>query len=175
MNTDETSARIKRVALQRFVEVGFGSTTIEEIATGAGVGVATLYRRWPDKSALANELMTDYLDVLEVLLEPISGGTRKSRFLEFWNRLWRQAEADPDLFLFVEAQAHAGFMTEDVSARKAEVIDQLIGSIGDFGIEADPLTAISMLVGTLTAVWRAGLDVDSDDLAERLWSALRSS
>lgn len=171
---DPTSERIKRAALARFVEVGFGSATVDEIAARAGVGVATLYRRWPDKSAIANELMVDYLDVLDAMLAPIAGGNRKSRFLELWDRMWEQARTDPDLLLFVEAQAHAGFMTEDVAVRKATVADRWLGSLHEFGIAADPATALSMLVGTITAVFRNGVDVDPADVAERLWVALRS-
>ncbi len=175
MTSDETTDRLKRAALSRFVEVGFGSTTVDEIAAGANVGVATLYRRWPDKAALANELMVDYLDLSEVLLAPVEGGTRKRRFLELWDRLWHQSAADPELLLFVEAQAGAGFMTDDVIARKEAVVARWIDAMGEFGIGAEPPTAISMLVGTLTAVWRGGLEVDPDDLGERLWAALRTA
>jgi AcrR family transcriptional regulator len=168
------SEQLKRAALQRFVEVGFGSTTVDEIAAGAGVGVASLYRRWPDKAALANELMDDYLIALERALEPINGGTRKSRFLVLWRRMWEQAERDPDLLLFVEAQAHAGFMTEEVAARKAAASERWMQEVNDFGMLADPATAGSILVGSLTAVWRNGFEVDPDDLGERLWAALRT-
>lgn len=174
MSADDTSERIKRAALARFVEVGFGSTTVDEIAAGANVGVASLYRRWPDKAALANELMVDYLVALEGILEPIVGGTRKSRFLTLWGRLWDQAKADPDLLLFVEAQASAGFMTDDVAVRKAAMVDRWMQTIGDVGIQADPGIATSMLVGTLTAIWRGGLEVDPDELGERLWAAVRT-
>ena len=160
--------------MARFVEVGFGSTTVDEIAAGASVGVATLYRRWPDKAALANELMVDYLASLERILEPVTGGSRKSRFLALWGRLWAQARTDPDLLLFVEAQAYAGFMTDEVAVRKAAVIDHWMAATGEFGIGAEPGIATSMLVGTLTAVWRGGLEVDPDDLGERLWAALRA-
>lgn len=174
MGVDETSRRIKRAALARFVEVGFGSTTVDDIADGAGVGVATIYRRWHDKAALANELMIDYLGALDGVLEPVDGGTRKSRFLTLWHRMWELAESDPDLLLFVEAQAHAGFMTDDVAVRKEAAVDRWMQTVGEFGIQADPAIASSMLVGTLTATWRGGLEVDPDDLGERLWSALRS-
>lgn len=119
--------------------------------------------------------MASTVDLVEVLLQPITGGTRKSRFLELWGRLWRQAQADPDLLLFVEAQAYAGFMTPEVAVRKDAVVTGWVGAMGDFGIGADPATALSMLVGTLTAVWRGGLEVDPDDLGERLWAALRSA
>lgn len=174
MRGDETSERIKRAALKRFVEVGFGSTTVDDIAAGAGVGVATLYRRWPDKAAIANELMVDYLSASEATLGPIDGGSRKSRFLTLWGRMWEQVQADPDLLLFVEAQAYAGFMTDEVAVRKAAATERWMQAMSEFGIGADPSIAASMLVGTLTATWRGGLDVDPDDLGERLWAALRS-
>ena len=174
MNAEETSERIKRAALARFVEVGFGSATVDEIAAGAGVGVASLYRRWPDKAALANELMADYLAVMDALVQPVAGGTRKSRFLALWDRLWAQAEADPELMLFVEAQASAGFMTDDVATRKAAAVERWTDAMPAFGINADPAIATSMIVGTLTAVWRGGLAVDREELGERLWAALRS-
>lgn len=160
--------------MARFVEVGFGSTAVDDIAAGAGVGVASLYRRWPDKATLANELMTDYLEALDAILAPIEGGTRKSRFLTLWGRMWDQAQADPHLLLFVEAQAYAGFMTDDVAVRKAAVSERWMQAMGEFGIQAEPGIATSMLVGTLTAAWRSGLEVDPDDLGERLWAALRS-
>ncbi len=174
MKGDETSSRIKRVALERFVEVGFGSTTVDEIATRAGVGVATLYRRWPDKAALANELMVDYLVGLEHVLEPLEGGTRKGRFLARWRRVWDQAEQDPDLLLFAEAQSHAGFESADVVDRKAALGERWQQAMAEFESSADPAIATSLIVGTLTAVCRNGLDVDRDDLGERLWAALRA-
>ncbi|MFK8022696.1 MAG: TetR/AcrR family transcriptional regulator [Ilumatobacter sp.] len=175
MTADETSERIKRAALQRFVEVGFGSATVDEIAAGAGVGVATLYRRWPDKAALANELMIDYLDVFDALLEPVSGGTPKSRFMVLWRRMWAEATRDPEQLLFVEAQSHAGFMTDAVTARKNAAAERWLGAMGDFGIGADPALATAVLLGTLTAAWRAGFELDRDDVAERLWAALRTA
>ena len=174
MRPEETSERIKRAALTRFVEVGFGSATVDEIAAGAGVGVASLYRRWPDKAALANELMLDYIAAMDAVLEPVAGGTRKSRFMILWSRLWEQTHQDPELLLFVEAQASAGFMTDDVAACKADATERWIAALPDFGVDADPGAAGAMLIGTLTAVHRGGLDVDRGDLGERLWAALRA-
>jgi len=108
------------------------------------------------------------------VLEPVQGGTRKSRFLTLWQRLWEMTQEDPELLLFVEAQAYAGFMTDEVAARKAAMLEHSMQAMADFGIQADPALAGSMLVGTLTATWRSGLEVDPDDLGERLWVALRS-
>jgi AcrR family transcriptional regulator len=43
---------ILRTTLEVLSEAGFSNLTIEEIATRAGVGKATVYRWWPDKAAL---------------------------------------------------------------------------------------------------------------------------
>lgn len=173
MNADETTQRIKGAALARFVEVGFGSTTVDEIAAGAGVGVATIYRRWPDKAALANELMLDYIRLMDDALCPVEGGTRKARFLTLWQRVWDVAQADHELLLFVEAQAYAGFMTDRVAVEKGAAAERWLEAIQGFGVGADPAIAGSMIVGTLTAIVRGGLDADPDELGERLWAALQ--
>lgn len=161
--------------MARFVEVGFGSSTVDEIAAGAGVGVASLYRRWPDKAALANELMIDYLDSIEAALASIDGEDDRERFLTLWRRMWDQAKQDPELLLFVEAQVHAGFMTEEVALRKAATGERWMQAMTEHGISADPATATSMLVGTLTASWQYGFEVDPDELGWRLWAALTAT
>lgn len=173
VSVDEVSERIKRAALSRFVEVGYGSSTVDEIAARAGVGVASLYRRWSDKAALANELLADYLAILEAVLEPVEGSdSDKERFLIFWQRLWDQAKSDRELLLFVEAQVHAGFMTSDVAVRKEAASERWMQAMTEFGINADPVTATSMLVGTLTAAWQHGPELNGEELGTRLWAAL---
>lgn len=175
MSVDDVSERIKRAALNRFVEVGYGSSTVDQIAVSAGVGVASLYRRWPDKAALANELMVDYLVTLESALDAIEGRTGKARFLALWERLWEHAERDRELLLFVEAQVHAGFMTAEVAARKEAAAERWMHAMTEFGVNADPATASSILVGTLTAAWQHNFELDRDDLGARLWAALTVS
>lgn len=49
--TDRTDA-ILTAAGELFDEVGFDQLTVQDIAQRAGVGLATLYRRWPSKHAL---------------------------------------------------------------------------------------------------------------------------
>ncbi|HVV74554.1 MAG TPA: helix-turn-helix domain-containing protein [Mycobacteriales bacterium] len=55
-------------AAQVFAEVGLGAG-VEEIARVAGVGVGTLYRRFPTKEALIAELVQDVLEKMSVLAE----------------------------------------------------------------------------------------------------------
>jgi AcrR family transcriptional regulator len=51
--------RIIAAAAQLMLERGFDHTTVDDVATKAGVGKATVYRRWPSKEDLALAAMTE--------------------------------------------------------------------------------------------------------------------
>lgn len=73
------------VAEEVFEEVGYDTATTNLVAARAGVPVGTLYRWFPDKSALAEALTDRYLDRLvdlyADLLRNIEPGERISEFL----------------------------------------------------------------------------------------------
>lgn len=54
---DATTVRILDAGLQRFLERGVRRTTMNEIAAAAGVGVATAYRRFPQKMQLVRAVL----------------------------------------------------------------------------------------------------------------------
>jgi AcrR family transcriptional regulator len=49
----ETDNKITRAASELLLLRGFDKTTVDEVAARAGVGKATVYRRWPSKEDLA--------------------------------------------------------------------------------------------------------------------------
>jgi AcrR family transcriptional regulator len=49
----ETDARITAAAARLLLQRGFDKTTVDDVAAAAGVGKATVYRRWPSKEDLA--------------------------------------------------------------------------------------------------------------------------
>jgi AcrR family transcriptional regulator len=53
---------ILEAALELLVEEGFSRMTIEAVATRAGVGKATIYRRWPSKAELVAEAVAGMKD-----------------------------------------------------------------------------------------------------------------
>ncbi len=53
--SEEAHKAILDATLQLLVEVGFSALTVEGVATRAGVGKATIYRRWPSKLPLVVE------------------------------------------------------------------------------------------------------------------------
>ena len=53
--SEEAHRAILEATLELLVEVGFSAMTVEGIASRAGVGKATIYRRWPSKLPLVVE------------------------------------------------------------------------------------------------------------------------
>src|ERR1035441_8003249 len=48
---------ILTAARELLIEEGFAALRLEHVAARAGVGKATIYRRWPSKEALAQDLL----------------------------------------------------------------------------------------------------------------------
>jgi AcrR family transcriptional regulator len=54
--------RITAAAAELMLQRGFDKTTVDDVASRAGVGKATVYRRWPSKEDLAVAAMTTLYD-----------------------------------------------------------------------------------------------------------------
>jgi AcrR family transcriptional regulator len=57
--SDRAHRAILDAARDLIVESGFANLRLEHVATRAGVGKATIYRRWPSKEALALDLLLE--------------------------------------------------------------------------------------------------------------------
>lgn len=57
-----TDLRIRRAAAELLLQHGFDKTTVDEVAARAGVGKATVYRRWASKEDLAVAAMESLYD-----------------------------------------------------------------------------------------------------------------
>ncbi|HSV38972.1 MAG TPA: TetR/AcrR family transcriptional regulator [Nocardioidaceae bacterium] len=57
----KADTRIRAAAAQLMVERGFDRMTVDDVAERAGVGKATVYRRWPSKSDLAVAAISEVL------------------------------------------------------------------------------------------------------------------
>ena len=170
----DTTARIRGAALELFSETGYGSVTVDEIARRAGVGVATLYRRWPDKAALANDLFASILADMGPLYEDdIRAPTQRQRFLALWRRTWHYAQSHPNEFLFIESHVHAAFISAENQRTKDQLGERAAALLTDLGIGADAGIATAMIIGTTAALLQGGQQPDPDEIGQRFWTALR--
>ncbi|MEV6659666.1 TetR/AcrR family transcriptional regulator [Nocardia fluminea] len=76
---DELTTRILDAALERFAEDGIRRATMNAIAERAGVGVATVYRRFPQKEQLVNGVL---LREVALMFAAVSSATADARTAE---------------------------------------------------------------------------------------------
>src|SRR5580692_7177997 len=67
-DAERNRQRILAAAAAVFTERGLDAT-LDEVARAAGVGVGTVYRRFPDKETLVSELFRDRIDALVTVAE----------------------------------------------------------------------------------------------------------
>ena len=152
------SDRLHRAILEAFrellVERGFADLRLEHVAARAGVGKATLYRRWASKEALALELLMELAaphiavretgDTREELLAAVMNALRALTDTPFGpviRALLSQIASDPAL--------GAPFRRNVVQARRAEVARVVARGVsrGDLRPDVDLDVATELLVG----------------------------
>jgi AcrR family transcriptional regulator len=136
--------RLLEAARDAFIERG-PDASLEEIARRAGTGIATLYRRFPDRRALIRAVV---LDALQRTAQEAS----------------EAAGEEPDLFA-----ALARYMHRAIDMRTAAVIPALLGQIpfGDEEIAAARQAGLAAIQELVDAAHRAGAlrpEVTSGDI-----------
>jgi len=164
-------------ALALLTEEGFDRLSMDGVATRAGVGKATVYRRWPSKEALVIEAVARRTDpfpddatgpVRERLVAILDGilamsRTGAGRLLPC---MVGASVSNPPLAAHYRAQ-----IVEPRRARIAELVREGVAS-GELRADLDVESAIDMLVGALLyrVVFTGPDDVD-DGVPERLVDA----
>ena len=167
--------RITSAALHLFNRRGYGAATVGQIAREAGVGVGTLYRRWPDKPSLANEVYAQVLDRIESFQAPlVRGRSRKAKFIRLLRSFADFAKAEPQMLLFLVGQPHEAYLDARNRERQAAKDAVVLELIAELRLTASPEVAAAMSMGTIAQCVRTGAEFDPEDLAERLWLALSS-
>ena len=171
-DTEETTGRIRAEALSLFAHRGYGNTTIEHISTAAAVGVATIYRRWDDKAAIANELYASGVEAMRAILDEEPLEDPRAEFVAAWRRIWEWASSNRDLLMFVNASIGAPWLSDANVAAKAEVSAAEVDAYDRLGFSASADFAAALIGGTLASVLVSEPDIEPDEVAERLWRAL---
>src|SRR6478672_10053438 len=121
---DDSRERILEAALKAFAGRGFHGTAIPEIATEAGVGVASIYRRFESKERLVNEVFREAKSRLRdaLLLDFDLGRGPRDLFLDVWARLVRFQRIEPLAFQFLEMQDHVPYLDGESRALEASLL-----------------------------------------------------
>jgi len=76
--SEEAHKAILEATLALLVEVGFSALTVEGVAQRAGVGKATIYRRWPSKLPLVVEAFGDLPGFADVDTGSLEGDLKET-------------------------------------------------------------------------------------------------
>lgn len=181
----EADRAILRAAVDLLADEGYGGVTMEGVAARAGVGKATVYRRWPCKSALVVDAVTacresgvtppntgSARDDLLVFVRGFMHHLRTSDAARVMPALVAELSRNPDL----AAEFREGF----VQPRRAKVLDAVRRGVerGEVRAGVDPdLVADGVVALLLHRFLVTGMDLD-DDLPERvvdvLWRGIAS-
>ena len=176
--SSEAHRRILDAARELLSEESFSDLRLEHVATRAGVGKATIYRRWGSKEALAQELLAELAgphiavaetgDTREELLAAVTNPMRAVRDTPFGpviRALLSQIAVNPTL--------GDPFRATVVQARRDEIGRVIARGIarGDLRPDADPTIATELLVGPVYFRLMFGGDLD-DAFARRIVDAV---
>jgi AcrR family transcriptional regulator len=145
---------ILTAARQLLMEEGFAAMRLEKVAARAGVGKATIYRRWGSKEELAQELLTQLAAPHIAVAD--SGNTRDELLAAVTNPMRAVSETDfgpviRALLSQIASNPSLGdpFRATVVGARRAEITRLIERGIarGDLRADADAEVATELLVG----------------------------
>jgi AcrR family transcriptional regulator len=172
--SEQADQAIIDAALQLFAEGGPEGLCIEQVAARAGVGKATIYRRWPGKE----DLLLDALGALKTPLPAPQGKSVRSDLIALLDAMWRDS-ADPlrareFALLQGEGLRYPRLMSrysQTVVEPRREVIRSVLRrgvATGELRQDTDVEAAMLMLSGAVLAPARLGQSRPESRLARRV-------
>jgi AcrR family transcriptional regulator len=152
--SEQADRAILRTATDLLAERGLQGMSIEEVAARAGVGKATIYRRWRSRGALALDAFVAEFQGLQPV--PDTGTLRGDLLaaLQAWVRavtrtpmgkvllgLVAEAQHDPDL-----ADAWRRQVMEPLRAQRTVIIRRAVAR-GEIPVSTDPDVVLDLLYG----------------------------
>jgi len=149
----QVDTAIVDAVLELIAEHGLGSLTVESVAARAGVGKATLYRRWPNKDAL----VLDALAHLNDGLPPVQGDTLRERLVSLLTPMRCRPQAARSMRLIPRVLSHREaspelyecFFEQVIAPRRERFLVELRAAVqaGEIRSDVDLELAVNALVG----------------------------
>jgi AcrR family transcriptional regulator len=162
-DAERNRRRILAAAAEVFTERGLDAT-LDEVARAAGVGIGTVYRRFPDKESLVSELFRDRIDALVTLAEqacaasdPWHGlvtyleyaatamagdlGLRQLMMFATYDRdqvCYARDRMGPVITRLVERAQASGDLRQDFKATDLKMIAFMLASIAEYAAPVTP-------------------------------------
>ncbi|MBX3493221.1 MAG: TetR/AcrR family transcriptional regulator [Parvibaculum sp.] len=138
--------RILAAAIELFAAEGYASVAVPEVAARAGVGLGTLYQRFPSKEALGNAVFRRCKRAWAAATLDIwpEGEPPETQFRLYWERLSAFAEKHRDMALYNERNpighaydAESLALREELDRRSEAVLRAWVnaGAVADLPFE----------------------------------------
>jgi AcrR family transcriptional regulator len=158
--------RILEAAREVFAERGVGAT-LDHIAARAGVGVGTVYRRYPNKDALLDELCEDWINDLAAFAEEaLASRDPWKAFIAFLERVEEASAANRALEHLIVGSPRGPERVARARERLAEPIEALVERAQKQGkLRADfDASDVAVLHAMVAAAFR-----ETSELSPELW------
>ncbi|MFZ0325549.1 MAG: TetR/AcrR family transcriptional regulator [Actinomycetes bacterium] len=149
----EAEESIIAAVLWLVAEQGLGALTVESVAQRAGVGKATVYRRWPNKDALVLDALTHLNDDLP----EVQGSTLRERLASLLSVMRCRPQATMSVRLIPRVVSHRDanpdlyrcFFEQVVAPRRERFLVELraAAASGEIRDDVDLELAVNALVG----------------------------
>jgi len=162
-DAERNRQRILAAAAEVFTERGLDAT-LDEVAKAAGVGIGTVYRRFPDKKSLVSELFEERIDALVTVAEeacavpdPWQGlvtflqfsaaamagdlGLRQLMMFGTYDRdqiCYARDRMRPVITRLVERAQASGDLRQDFRATDVKMITFMLASVAEYAAPAAP-------------------------------------
>lgn len=179
---------ILKATIELLVEDGYGGMSVEAVAARAGVGKATVYRRWSSKKALVSAALRQLGDDVHV---PDTGSTREDliALLHDFRRVNSAAYIGPITGRIISAAiSNPEFMTiywENTILPRRQVVKEILlrgQARGELRNDLNLELVLDMFPGTAVyriLVSRHGLDgagpVAPEELVNTIWAGISAN
>jgi AcrR family transcriptional regulator len=153
--SQEADRSILSAALDLFIQEGYQGMSIEHVAAQAGVGKATIYRRWPSKEALITDAVGSFS---EEVTAPDTGNVRDD-MIGLVRQISLLASSSPSGRCFARMASEMGAYPELAKVYKEKVIKHrrtIVAEVirrgidrGELRDELDVELTTDMLVGPI--------------------------
>jgi AcrR family transcriptional regulator len=174
----DTADAIEKAALQVFFEKGYHGASIREIASGAGIGIATLFHHYQSKAAILDQIMDIAAEEMWAdLREAVKGVSNPSERLRLSVRALALAHCERQSYSFVAQSEYRSLEPEakEMIRAKRRRTQGLFDSIVLEGISSGEFCAAHpkevsraiVAIGTAVGGWyRPNQDYTPDEVAE---------
>ncbi len=168
--------------LELFAEDGYHALSIEAVAARAGVGKATVYRRWPGKKELVIDALATLNDDVAMAITALPDATADRvlailRYLTTRDDDSLTGRITPRMIVYSVSQPdlYAEYFRRVIMPRRRWLHEVLRDGVsrGDLRPDLDvEVAALAMVGPTLMPARGLGLEPGGEDLAERLFAIL---